>query len=269
MSNPLISLITVTFNAEQLLAQTWQSAINQTYQNFELILVDGGSKDNTLQVAKKFEKKIGAVISEPDKGIYDAMNKGIKAAKGEWVYFLNAGDSFYNNEVLSSIFENKNYEDIELIYGKVQTVNEPTGVNYINGKFVTFSDFFTHYPICHQATFTHVNAFEKIGFYNINYKLVSDNTWFALFFKNQVNKAIFIDKIIAFYDIQGATYHKRMQGYKEYIHFGWNNFPLPVAIKNWMKYPIIWIKVKLIRTFTNTTIFKIYRKLKFANKMPV
>lgn len=267
MSNPLISLITVTFNAEQLLAQTWQSAMNQTYQNFELILVDGGSKDNTLQIAKQFENKIGTLISEPDKGIYDAMNKGIKAAKGEWVYFLNAGDSFYNNVVLSSIFENKNHEDIELIYGKVQTVNEPTGVNYINGKLVTFSDFFSHYPICHQATFTNLKAFEKIGFYNINYKLVSDNTWFALFFKNQANKAIFIDKIIAFYDIQGATYHKRMQGYKEYIHFGWSNFPLPVAIKNWIKYPIIWLKVKLIRTFTHTTFFKLYRKLKFRNKV--
>ncbi|MCF8428606.1 MAG: glycosyltransferase [Bacteroidia bacterium] len=266
MLNPLISLITVTFNAEQLLAQTWQSAMNQTYQNFELILIDGGSSDNTLQVAKKFENKIGTIISEPDKGIYDAMNKGIKAAKGEWVYFLNAGDSFYNNEVLASIFENKNQEDFELIYGKVQTINEPTGVNYINGKKVTFSDFFSHYPICHQATFTHVKAFKKIGFYNINYKLVSDNTWFALFFKNQANKAIFIDKIIAFYDIQGATYQKRMQGYKEYIHFGWNNFPLLVAIKNWLMYPVIWLKVKLIRTFTNTAIFKFYRKLKFRNK---
>ena len=117
MTNPLISLITVTFNAEQLLAQTWQSAMNQTYQNFELILVDGGSKDNTLQIAKQFKNKIGTLISEPDKGIYDAMNKGIKAAKGEWVYFLNAGDSFYNNEVLESIFENKNLEDFELIYG--------------------------------------------------------------------------------------------------------------------------------------------------------
>ena len=169
MSNPLISLITVTFNAEQLLFQTWQSAMNQTYQNFELILVDGGSKDNTLQVAKQFENKIGTLISEPDKGIYDAMNKGIKAAKGEWVYFLNAGDSFYNNEVLANIFENKNLEDFELIYGKVQTVNEPTGVNYITGKQVTFSVFFSHYPICHQATFTYIKAFEKIGFYNVNY----------------------------------------------------------------------------------------------------
>ncbi|MFA9214858.1 MAG: glycosyltransferase family 2 protein [Candidatus Methylacidiphilales bacterium] len=267
MQKPLISLITVTYNAGSLLYDTWQSAINQSFKDFELILVDGGSKDNTVNIAQQFTNNIGTIISEPDKGIYDAMNKGIKAAKGQWVYFLNAGDSFYNNSVLADIFKNNTFNNCELIYAKVQTVNEPTGVNYINGKPVKYSDFFSHYPICHQATFTHKNAFDTIGFYNINYKLVSDTTWFASFFKTQPEKAIYIDKIIAYYDIQGATYHKRMQGYKEYIHFGWSNFPLTIAIKNWLMYPVIWLKVKLIRTFTNTAIFKFYRKLKFGVKV--
>jgi glycosyltransferase involved in cell wall biosynthesis len=267
MKNPLISLITVTYNAEQLLYNTWQSAINQSFKDFELILVDGGSKDNTVKIAQQFTNNIGTIISEPDKGIYDAMNKGIKAAKGKWVYFLNAGDSFFSNNTLAEIFENIKYDDYELIYAKVQTVNEPTGVNYINGKPVKYSDFFSHYPICHQATFTHKNAFDKIGYYNTNYKLVSDTTWFASFFKMQPQKALYIDKVIAFYDIQGTTYQKRMQGYKEYIDYGWNNFPLPIAIKNWLMYPVIWLKVKLIRTLTNTAIFKFYRKLKFKEKM--
>ena len=80
MEKPLISLVTVTFNAEKLLAQTWQSAMEQTYQHFELILVDGKSVDGTLEVAKQFSSKVSAIISEPDKGIYDAMNKGINAA---------------------------------------------------------------------------------------------------------------------------------------------------------------------------------------------
>ncbi len=267
MKNPLISLITVTYNAEQLLYNTWQSAINQSFKDFELILVDGGSKDNTVKIAQQFTNNIGTIISEPDKGIYDAMNKGIKAAKGKWVYFLNAGDSFFSNNTLAEIFENIKYDDYELIYAKVQTVNEPTGVNYINGKPVKYNDFFSHYPICHQATFTHKKAFDTIGLYNIKYKLVADNTWFALFFKTQPQKAIYIDKIIAFYDIQGATYHKRMLGYKEYIHFGWSNFPLTIAIKNWLMYPVIWVKVKLIRTLTKTAIFKFYRKIKFGNKV--
>jgi glycosyltransferase involved in cell wall biosynthesis len=91
MNKPLISLVTVCYNAENLLADTLQSAINRTYKNIELVIVDGNSKDNTLQVAKRFQSHIGTLISEPDKGIYDAMNKGIKAAKGDWIYFLNAG----------------------------------------------------------------------------------------------------------------------------------------------------------------------------------
>lgn len=269
MENPLISIITVTINAEKLLKETWNSAINQTFNDFELILVDGGSKDNTVKVANEYAHFIGTIISEPDNGIYDAMNKGIKAAKGEWVYFLNAGDILYNDSVLAEVFENNSFKNFELIYAKVQTINEPTGVNYLNGKLVQYSDFFSHYPICHQATFTHKNAFEKIGFYNTNYKLVSDTTWFATFFKIQPQKALYIDKIIAFYDIQGATYQKRMQGYKEYINYGWSNFPLTIAIKNWLIYPLIWLKVKLIRTLTNTAIFKFYRKLKFGKKATV
>ena len=104
MNSPLISLITVCFNAEGLINDTLQSAINQTYKNIELVIIDGGSKDNTVAEVKKYETYIGTLISEPDKGIYDAMNKGIKAAKGEWFYFLNAGDAFYNDTVLEDVF---------------------------------------------------------------------------------------------------------------------------------------------------------------------
>lgn len=265
MANPLISLITVTFNAEKLLANTWQSAMEQSYQNFEFVLVDGSSKDNTLDIARPFQSKIGTIISEPDKGIYDAMNKGIKAAKGEWIYFLNAGDLLYNKDVLKDIFENKDYGESELIYGKVQTINEPTGINYLNGQPVQYSDFFNRYAICHQAAFTHKKAFERIGLYDIQYKLLADNMWFAKYFKSFAAKTTYIDIIIAYYDIQGASYHKRMQGYREYIHFGWTTFPFIIALKNLAMYPVVWAKVKIIRVLTNTSIFKYYRKLKFKN----
>jgi len=144
---PLLSLITVCYNAEPLIAQTLQSAVDQTFQDFELVIIDGGSKDQTVSIAKKFQNHIGTLISEPDQGIYDAMNKGVKAAKGEWLYFLNAGDSFYNEQILADLFESQNYEGIDLIYCKVQTKNEPTGINYLNGKPVKYSDFFSHYPL--------------------------------------------------------------------------------------------------------------------------
>jgi glycosyltransferase involved in cell wall biosynthesis len=266
MQLPLISLITVVYNGEALIADTLRSAINQTYKDIELVIVDGGSKDNTVAVARQFSDYIGTLISEKDNGIYDAMNKGIKAAKGEWVYFLNAGDSFYDANVLMDLFQ-KDLTGIDLVYGKVQTVNEPTGIDYITGEPVTLKDFFSRYPICHQATFTRKSCFETIGYYDAQYRLAADTEWFARFFKMTPDKALFTDRVIAYYDIQGATYHKRMQGYREYLHFGSRHFPFHISLKNYLFYPLLWLKVKLIRNLQHTAFFKGYRKLKFDKKL--
>ncbi|MCX6187742.1 MAG: glycosyltransferase family 2 protein [Bacteroidetes bacterium] len=265
MNKPLISLVTVCFNAENLIADTLQSAINQTYKNIELVIVDGNSMDNTLNVVKRFENHIGTLISESDNGIYDAMNKGIKAAKGDWVYFLNAGDSLINNHILDDVFNQELPSDCLFIYGKVQTLNEPTGVDYLAGNKVTFSDFYSKYPICHQATFTHKEAFKTFGFYDTNYKLAADTEWFARLFKYNSNQTLFINKTIAHYDIQGATYVKRMQGYREYLSFGFKHFPFFVSVKNVLFYPLLWLKVKLIRLLSNHPVFVAYRKIKFKS----
>lgn len=263
MSIPKVSIITVCYQAGQVLEETILSAISQDFDDKEIVIVDGGSKDNTFEIIEKYRNKISVFVSEPDKGIYDAMNKAIRLAHGEWVYFLNAGDRFYSKQVLSRVF-NKNTDEISLIYAKVQTINEPTGVNYLNGKKVTYTDFYSHYPICHQATFTRRKAFEKYQYYQTQYKLVADTTWFAGFFKRFEIETRFEDEIIAFYDIQGASYHKRMQGYREYIHYGFKEFPVYIAIKNLLFYPLIWLKVKGIRVFQNQAWFVAYRKWKMS-----
>lgn len=266
MNRPLISLITVCYNAEALIESTLKSAISQTYKHFELVIIDGGSKDNTVEVVKKFQPYIGTLISEPDKGIYDAMNKGIKAAKGEWLYFLNAGDSFYDNQVLADVFGQELPSEVEFIYAKMQTVNEPTGINYIAGNQVTFKDFYFKYPICHQTTFTRKTAFEKFGFYDIKLKLLADIKWQMGLFKHNTPNALFVDRIIAFYDIQGASYHKRMQGYRELLSFSYQYFPIHIYLLSLLLYPIIWLKVKIIRAFQEQAWFKAYRQLKFRHR---
>ena len=149
-----------------------------------------------------------------------------------------------------------------MIYAKVQTVNEPTGVDYINGNQVTFKDFYHTYPICHQATFARKSVFEEIGYFDIQLKLAADTEWFARLFKKDESRTKFVDCVIAYYDIQGATYQKRMQGYKEFLSFSSKHFPMYVVIYNYMMYPLIWMKVKLIRLLTGTAIFSYYRKLK-------
>jgi glycosyltransferase involved in cell wall biosynthesis len=264
---PKISLITVCFNAEKVLEQSLQSAMMQDFQDFEFVIIDACSKDKTLEIAEKFKSKIGYLISEKDNGIYDAMNKGIQAAKGEWLYFLNAGDSFYNNKVLSSIFTSKINNQTEFIYGKVQTKNEPTGIDYITGEPIELKDFYTKYPICHQATFSKKALFTEIGLFDTKYKLAADTEWFARLFKAKSNACTFINMVIAFYDIQGTTYHKRMAGYREYLDFGRKHFPFFVSLKNHLFYPLLWIKVKIIRNFSNSTIFQLYRKIKFNKQL--
>jgi len=111
-----LTIITVCLNIASTIERTCQSIVNQTFQDFEWIVVDGASTDGTLQILEKYRNRIDILISEPDKGIYNAMNKGIKLASGEYVNFMNGGDEFYDNDVLAKVFNGKEY-DADVIYG--------------------------------------------------------------------------------------------------------------------------------------------------------
>ena len=112
----LISIVTVVWNAKDLIERTILSVLGQTYDEVEFIVIDGGSTDGTLDVVRRYDTKIDYWTSEPDKGIYDAMNKGIDRAGGEWVLFLNAGDEFCDSEVLKSVVQDIP-PDAEVVYG--------------------------------------------------------------------------------------------------------------------------------------------------------
>lgn len=114
---PLVTVITVVFNAIDTIEKTILSVINQSYSNIEYIIIDGGSNDGTLDVIRKYEEKIYYWISEPDNGIYDAMNKGIDEASGYWINFMNSGDSFCSNEVLEILFMGKDYDNVDVLFG--------------------------------------------------------------------------------------------------------------------------------------------------------
>jgi len=114
-----ISIITVTFNAEDVLERTLQNIFQQTYPNLEIILIDGKSTDNTLKIIKKYENKIDFWLSEPDKGIYDAMNKGIQKVTGDWVNFMNAGDIFVSKQAIEKTFQNVP-KNTDVVYGNYQ-----------------------------------------------------------------------------------------------------------------------------------------------------
>lgn len=114
---PLITVITVVYNGEKHLEETILSVVNQTYENIEYIIVDGGSTDKTLDVIKKYENQIDCWVSESDNGIYDAMNKGLSLASGEWINFMNAGDAFWRPDSISDIFCGRyDLQDSDFIY---------------------------------------------------------------------------------------------------------------------------------------------------------
>src|SRR3989344_1701590 len=119
--NPKIRIITVVYNAKSLIERTIKSVLSQTYTNIEYIIIDGGSSDGTLEIAEKYQHDIAVILSGKDNGIYDAMNKGLSTATGDFVLFLNAGDELYSTEIISKILS---LGDADVYYGNTAVVNE-------------------------------------------------------------------------------------------------------------------------------------------------
>lgn len=118
-----ISVITVTYNAAQFVEGTILSVLAQTYKHIEYVIIDGGSKDGTLDIIKKYETSIARWVSEPDKGLYDAMNKGIQSATGDFILFMNAGDRFFANDALEVAIR-QSTPDTDILYGETMYVDE-------------------------------------------------------------------------------------------------------------------------------------------------
>ena len=145
-----ISIITATYNSGKTVGDTLKSVLAQTYHDYELLVVDGASKDNTLEVVKKMEPLFEGrmrYISEPDKGIYDAMNKGVSRCSGQWVIFMNAGDTFATDDVLHQVFSNK-WDAADIVYGDVVKDNHVKAAP-------------AHYLLYHRMLFCHQCVFVR------------------------------------------------------------------------------------------------------------
>ncbi|MPM41255.1 hypothetical protein SDC9_87905 [bioreactor metagenome] len=177
---PLFSIITVTYHAESVLEETILSVVSQTYHNIEYIIVDGASKDRTLSIVNKYRDRIQAVVSEPDKGLYDAMNKGLKIAKGEYVCFLNAGDTFHEDDTLQLIVHQLNKSNVlpDVIYGETALVDAQR--HFVRMRRLQTPDtlnwksFRQGMLVCHQA-FIAKRALAET--YDLNYRFSADFDW--------------------------------------------------------------------------------------------
>jgi len=178
--NPTFSIITVTYNAVNTLEATIQSVISQTYHHVEYLIIDGASKDGTLAIINRYKDRIEKVVSEPDKGLYDAMNKGLALATGDYVCFLNAGDEFHEDDTLEKMVHSMRELPTlpDVLYGETQIVDK-------QGHFVrmrrlsapeklTWKSFRSGMVVCHQAFFAKRSLAEP---YNLKYRFSSDIDW--------------------------------------------------------------------------------------------
>ncbi|MCD8093668.1 MAG: glycosyltransferase [Bacteroides sp.] len=177
---PKFSVITVTYNAAAVLEDTIQSVILQTYHHVEYIIVDGASKDGALAIVDRYRDRIARVVSEPDKGLYDAMNKGIELATGDYLCFLNAGDSFHEDDTLQQMVHtlSAQAELPDVLYGETELVDQ-------EGHFIrmrrlsapevlTWRSFKQGMLVCHQAFFAKRSLVEP---YDLQYRFSADFDW--------------------------------------------------------------------------------------------
>ena len=179
--HPKFSIITVTYNAGNVLEDTIQSVVSQTYRHVEYILVDGGSKDNTLDIADRYREHINKIVSEPDKGLYDAMNKGIRLATGEYICFLNAGDELHENETLQRMVVTLKGKEIpDVIYGETAIVDEEGHFLHMRRlsapERLHWKSFKEGMLVCHQAFFARRELALKHP-YDLQYRFSADFDW--------------------------------------------------------------------------------------------
>ncbi|MDD3036878.1 glycosyltransferase family 2 protein [Bacteroides sp.] len=176
---PKFSIITVTYNAGKVLEDTIQSVISQTYHRVEYIIVDGASTDATLSIIDKYRAQIHTVISEPDKGLYDAMNKGISLATGDYICFLNAGDCFHDDDTLREMVHTMNGNELpDILYGETAIVDTERHFLHMRRlstpEKLTWKSFKQGMLVCHQAFFAKCTLVEP---YDLKYRYSADFDW--------------------------------------------------------------------------------------------
>lgn len=201
----LLSIITINFNDAVGLEKTVNSVENQTYTNFEYIIIDGGSKDGSCEYLNKKKELFSYLISEKDSGIYNAMNKGIRKASGEYLLFLNSGDVLNGINALQEFIGNSNFSG-DIIYGDYKFINGEK----IYPDLLTPRHFFKS-SLPHQSSFIKRNLFSKFGFYEERFEIVSDKAFFLKCLLSNMVKFSHIHQALSIADLKGISNNKEFK----------------------------------------------------------
>ena len=230
MFNPRLSVITIVYNNVRDIERTIQSVVNQTYTNIEYVIVDGLSNDGTLQVIDKYKSQIAKFVSEKDEGIYDAMNKGLTIATGDYVIFMNSGDEFYDRETVAAVFASA--DDADIYYGETEMIDDDGNSlgqrrHKAPVKF-TWRGFKYGMSISHQAIYIRRSLAEP---YDRRYQLSSDIDWIIRAAK-KTKKIVNVNRYVAKYLVGGMSKKKHRQSLMERFDIMKRNYGLIPTVFN-------------------------------------
>ena len=249
IKKPIISIITVVYNGEHVIEPTIKSVINQSMKDFEYLIIDGASSDNTLIKVNAYKNQISAIYSEKDSGVYDAMNKGLNLAKGKYILFLNAGDELAAPDTLDAIFTNCNGAD--LIYGEtlIMTTDKEVIGNRTEltsrklPKQLKKEDFLNGQVVSHQSFIPKIELCKP---YNLLYKCSSDINWMLEIIdkcKTIKNSGVPISKYLQ----GGISDTQLVPCWKERFIILFKHFGLPIVLWQHVKFAIRYLKMGAYR----------------------
>lgn len=227
-TSPLITIVTVCFNAENDIDTTLKSVKSLHFENYEHLIIDGQSQDRTLDLVKSCKNPKIRIISEPDGGIYDAMNKGIRLANGTYITFLNAGDYYHDPNVLDYVYTEikKGYE---LVSGDF-LLHSANGIRPINSDKIQKETLRKRFEICHQTVFV---KNQNLPSYSMDYQIKSDYKWVLDIVKKiDKEKIKKIDKALVTYKDDGFSTHSFYRNISELIKLHYHEFGLGQVILN-------------------------------------
>lgn len=214
---PILTIITAVFNGESHLEETILSVLNQSYENVEFIIIDGGSTDSTLNIIKKYEHAIDYWVSEPDAGISDAFNKGVKVASGDYINFQGDGDGFYSTDSLEKIIQDVDPNDDRFISGRIQRVSVEGSEMYVSAFIPKFDkkSLLFRMSVPHQGLFTSRKYFKKYGLFDVNNTYCMDYEHLLRAYK-EFPKVVMKDVIVAKWRADGLGNNRDLDIFKEY-----------------------------------------------------
>ncbi|QXV67026.1 glycosyltransferase [Mucilaginibacter sp. 21P] len=219
---PTVSIITVCYNSAATIEDSIKSVLSQNYANIEYIIIDGNSKDDTLQIVQRYSDKINVIVSEPDKGLYDAMNKGIKLATGDIIGILNSDDIYCSNTIITEIAQEFVERNVDLLYGNITYFKDDPEIKVRTWLAKPYyGNFFDNGDVApHPSLFVKKHVYDKIGVYFPDFKITSDYEFMMRALKINKYKSYHLNKFIVNMRMGGEStksFKNIVRGNKEII----------------------------------------------------